>query len=338
MNSHAMPQLASAPSTAWQREYQAAIRDPLELCRRLGLPAPLHEPARAAAVDFPVFVPESYLVRMRHGDAKDPLLRQVLPLADEVEHHDGFTADPVGDRVAKHQPGLLQKYRGRVLLMTTGLCAVHCRYCFRRHYPYDEDPQSLESWRPVFEQIADDSSIREVIFSGGDPLTLNDRKLAWLVQQCNQIPHLTRLRIHSRLPIVIPARVDSEMLTWMSDTRLQVYFVLHANHAQELDDDVWQSVTCLQQTGAILLNQAVLLRGVNDSVQALQELCETLVDHGVLPYYLHQLDRVAGAAHFEVPVERGKQLITELRQSLPGYAVPRYVQEQAGEASKTVLL
>lgn len=331
-------EVTTEPLHDWQREFRDAIRDPVELCRRLQLPESLHDPAIAAAKSFPVFVTSSYIDRMRLGDLNDPLLRQVLPLIDELESPNGFSTDPVDDLSFKQQPGLLQKYRGRVLLITTGLCAIHCRYCFRRHFPYDEEPRSLERWKPALDEIRADDSIHEVILSGGDPLSLNDRKLAWLVEQLDEIPHLQRLRIHTRLPIVLPSRVTDDLVDWMSTTRLTTYFVLHANHANELDDAVWQSVKRLRSTGAVLLNQAVLLRGVNDSVQALHHLCESLSDHGVLPYYLHQLDRVQGAAHFEVPVERGMELISALRGQLPGYAVPRYVQENSGEPNKTVLL
>lgn len=275
---------------------------------------------------------------MAPGDLRDPLLRQVLPLACELESPPGYSADPVADLSFKQQPGLLQKYDGRVLLITTGLCAIHCRYCFRRHYPYEEEPRTLAHWQPALDQIRDDDSIHEVILSGGDPLTLNDRKLAWLVARLDDIPHLSRLRIHTRLPIVIPTRVNNDLLDWMTATRLAVYFVLHANHQQELDSAVWRSVERLQSTRAVMLNQAVLMRGVNDSVQALLELCESLSDRGVMPYYLHQLDRVAGASHFEVPIEEGKRLVAALREKISGYAVPRYVQEVSGRSSKTVLL
>lgn len=333
----------SVPSTEfsglhWKQQFQQAIRDPIELCERLELPETYHAPAISASSDFPVFAPQSYVRRMKLADPTDPLLRQVLPLQDELEPVDGFTADPVGDAPSKSQPGLIQKYENRVLLITTGLCAIHCRYCFRRHYPYSEEPKSMAQWEPAFEQIASDRSIHEVILSGGDPLSLSDSKLAEMVGRLDEISHLTRLRVHTRLPIVIPARVTPELLQWLTGTHLQPFFVLHANHVNELSEEVLLQVRQLREAGVTLLNQAVLLRGVNDSLDALVSLCERLSDHGVLPYYLNQLDRVQGAAHFEVPVARGKQLVSELRAKLPGYAVPRYVQEIAGESNKTVLL
>jgi len=331
-------EILTKPLVDWQRQFQQAVRDPIQLCQQLELPESLHAAAVSASEGFPVFAPASYIDRMQRGRLDDPLLRQVLPIAEELETPTGFSVDPLDESSAKQQPGLLQKYRGRVLLITTGLCAIHCRYCFRRHFPYDEAPRSLEQWQPALNEIAADSSIKEVILSGGDPLSLTDRKLAWLVEQLDQIPHLRRLRVHTRLPIVIPSRVTSDLCDWLSGTRLATYFVLHANHANELNDEVWQSIEKLRACGANLLNQAVLLRGVNDSEEALVRLCESLSDHGVLPYYLHQLDRVQGAAHFEVPIERGKQLIAALRERLPGYAVPRYVQEIGGEPNKTLLL
>jgi EF-P beta-lysylation protein EpmB len=224
-----------------------------------------------------------------------------------------------------------------VLLVTTGACAIHCRYCFRRHYAYDELPPAAEAWAPALAAIAADASIDEVILSGGDPLTLSDARLAALAEQLAAIPHVRRLRIHSRLPIVLPERVDDELLAWLSGTRLTPVMVVHANHAAELDDEVAAACARLSAAGAMLLNQTVLLRGVNDDAQALAALSRRLIELRVTPYYLHQLDRVAGAAHFEVPVERGLALVEQLRAELPGYLVPRYVHEVAGEASKRPL-
>ncbi len=325
-------------SLSWKEQFQRAIRDPIELCERLGLPVSYQAGAVRAASDFPVFAPQNYVQRMRHADPTDPLLRQVLPIEDELQEVAGFTIDPVGDTTSKQQPGLIQKYENRVLLITTGICAVHCRYCFRRHYPYSEEPKSLAQWAPALEQIRDDPSIHEVILSGGDPLSLADTKLAELVVELDQIPHLARLRIHTRLPIVIPARVTNELIEWLTETHMQPYMVLHANHANELSDEVLAQISHLRKAGITLLNQSVLLRGVNDSLEALVQLSERLSDHGVLPYYISQLDRVQGAAHFEVPETRGLELIAQLRAKLPGYAVPRYVREIAGEANKSVLL
>ena len=315
-----------------------AVRDPHELCGVLELPPEFAIRAAEAARQFPLFAPRGYIARMRPGDVSDPLLRQVLPVADEMADVAAFVPDPVGDREATRQPGLLQKYHGRVLLVTTGTCAVHCRYCFRRHFPYDESPRALADWRPALEEIAQDESIREVILSGGDPLTLVDSVLYDLVDELSAIRHLQRLRIHTRLPIVIPERVTDELVAMLRDSRFASIVVVHANHANELDSHVAGALARFSAAGIVLLNQAVLLAGVNDTVDAQLALCEQLVNLRVMPYYLHQLDRVAGAAHFEVPVPRGLKIVEQLRAFLPGYAVPRYVQEVAGAFSKTELI
>ena len=320
-----------------------AVRDPSELRRHLHLPPEL--PAAAAGVDgvgeaadgFPLFVPRGYLARMRPGDPADPLLRQVLPTVDERAEVAGFVIDPVADAAATRQPGLLQKYEGRALLIATGTCAIHCRYCFRRHFPYEVAPRSLADWRPALSEIASDESLHEIILSGGDPLTIVDETLAALVQQLDAISHLRRLRIHTRLPIVIPERVTAGLTGLLRGSRLTPIVVVHANHANELDAHVATALAKMVDAGIVLLNQAVLLAGVNDTTDAQQALCERLVDLRVMPYYLHQLDRVAGAAHFDVPVETGRRIIAELRGRLPGYAVPRYVREIPGASSKTVL-
>lgn len=330
----------AAAGSAWRTALKQAVRDPAELCRLLELPATLLPAARRAAQQFGLFVPRAFLARMRKADLADPLLRQVLPLDDELRAAPGFTADPVGDAPAERAPGLLQKYSSRALLITTGACAVHCRYCFRRHYPYSAAPHSLAEWLPALDAIAADPTIDEVILSGGDPLTVVDDVLEPLVRRLEAIPHLRTLRIHTRLPIFIPERVCDSLLAWFSaaGSRLTPICVVHANHAAELDDDVAAACDRLRRAGVVLLNQAVLLRGVNDSVAALDELSRRLVALGVMPYYLHQLDRVAGAAHFEVPEAAGLRLVAALRERLPGYAVPRYVREQSGAPYKVPLI
>lgn len=314
-----------------------AVRDAGELCRLLDLPDSLVDEMSQAGRQFPLFVPRGFLARMGLGDPHDPLLRQVLPLGEELLESPGFTVDPVDDGAAAKVPGLLHKYAGRVLLITTGACAVHCRYCFRRHYPYSDAPRTFADWQPAFEQIDDDPTIHEVILSGGDPLTIIDETLADLIEQLECIAHLRRVRIHTRLPIVIPERVTDALIAMLRESRLTPIVVVHANHANELDEHVAASLRKMSDAGIVLLNQAVLLAGVNDSVDAQAALCERLIDLRVMPYYLHQLDRVAGGAHFEVPVEDGRRIINELRPRLPGYAIPRYVQEVAGATSKMVL-
>jgi L-lysine 2,3-aminomutase len=314
-----------------------AVRDADELCRLLDLPKDFASAARESAGQFPLFVPRGFVARMRPGDPNDPLLRQVLPISDETREVAGFVADPVDDASATRQPGLLQKYDGRVLLITTGACAVHCRYCFRRSFPYETAPRSIDDWRPAIDEIAADDSIREVILSGGDPLTLVDTSLAELVDELADIVHVRRLRVHTRLPIVIPERVTDSLINALSGAGQATIVVVHANHANELDEHVAAALAKLADAGFVLLNQAVLLAGVNDSVDSQAALSERLVDLRVLPYYLHQLDHVAGAAHFEVPVEMGREIVEGLRARLPGYAVPRFVVETPGEVSKTIL-
>jgi len=334
-------QLVRAPATreipSWQAALKHAVRDPAQLCQLLGLPTEYEAAAQRASKQFPLFAPREYIARMKPGDPHDPLLRQVLPLAEELIETPGYSADPVGDVSSRRAPGLLQKYRGRALLLTTGACAVHCRYCFRRHYPYDEGPRSWDTWAPALAEIASDTTLSEVLLSGGDPLTLVDSWLAELAERLAAIGHVRRLRIHTRLPIVIPQRVCDSLLAWLRGTRLTPLVVVHANHPAELDAAVAGALARLVDAGVTVLNQSVLLRGINDTTDVLAELCERLVDLRVMPYYLHQLDRVAGAAHFEVPVAEGRRLVRELRERLPGYAVPRYVSETAGEAFKVPL-
>ncbi len=313
-----------------------AIRNSEELCRRLDLPVSLGN--SLAAEGFPVFVPLEFLSRMRVGDAADPLLRQVLAVGSETNLSADFVADPLDEQKASMLPGLLHKYHGRALLVTTGACAVHCRYCFRRHFPYHDVPKSADAWGPAVAHIQADTSLEEVLLSGGDPLTLVDPLLAQLVQSLDAIAHVRRLRFHTRLPIVIPQRVNAALVDMLTGLRATPWVVVHCNHAAELDAATLAALGRLVDAGIPVLNQAVLLRGVNDSVAALEQLSLRLVDHRVQPYYLHQLDRVQGAAHFEVSDTEGRRLIDELRQRLPGYAMPQYVREVPGERSKMPVL
>jgi EF-P beta-lysylation protein EpmB len=324
--------------SAWQVALREAIRDPWQLAELLDLPADWCRQHFDETPEFRLLVPRSFLARMALGDPRDPLLQQVLATQAEQSSPEGFASDPVGDGPATLLPGLLQKYAGRVLLVATGVCAVHCRYCFRRHFPYAEASLSPAAVDAVIEHLAADDSIHEVILSGGDPLSLADGRLAELCGRLAEIPHLRRLRWHTRWPIVIPERVTSELVAVLADWPGACVVVLHANHANELAGDVPAAVARLKQSGATLLNQAVLLGGVNDSVPAQRKLSERLVDCGVVPYYLHQLDRVAGAAHFAVPQRVGEEIVAELRRQLPGYMVPRFVCEQAGAPHKTVIL
>lgn len=322
---------------AWQRALQEVVTDPAELLSLLGLGPEWLAPARAAARRFPLKVPRGFVARMRRGDPRDPLLRQVLPLGAELDEVPGFVTDPVGDLAARAGPGLLHKYAGRALLVTTGACAVHCRYCFRSHFPYEAENASRAAFGPALDAIRADPTVGEVILSGGDPLTLGDRRLATLFERLREIPHVRRVRLHTRLPIVLPERIDAAFLAAWSAVPLQKVIVVHANHAREIDDTVRTAVAGLRSTDTTVLNQAVLLRGVNDHVDDLVALSEVLFEAGVLPYYLHVLDRVAGAAHFDLPLERAQRLAAELAARLPGYLVPRLVREEPGAAAKTVL-
>jgi EF-P beta-lysylation protein EpmB len=280
-------------------------------------------------------VPRGYAARMRKGDPNDPLLLQVLPQAREGDDVPGFGDDAVGDLARLKDGGVIHKYHGRALVIATGACAVHCRYCFRRHFPYSDALASREHWRGALRALAEDRSITEVILSGGDPLSLSDEKLARFAEGLEFLPHVQRLRIHTRQPVVLPERVDEALLAWLGRGRLRKVIVIHANHANELDDAVQQALARLAATGATLLNQSVLLRGVNDSADALLRLSERLFECGVLPYYLHMLDRVRGAAHFDVPEAEARALMRALAARLPGYLVPRLVREEAGAPSKT---
>lgn len=322
---------------SWQAQLAGAIRDPGELCRRLGLDTEWLAGAERGHGLFEVRVPQAYLARIRKGDPCDPLLRQVLPLGEEAEPVRGFVADPLAEAEQTPQKGLIHKYAGRVLLIASPACAVNCRYCFRRHFPYAENAPSRTRWDETLEHIGRDSTISEVILSGGDPLAASDRQLAWLVGRLEAIPHLKRLRIHTRLPVVIPDRIDAALLDWLSATRLQKVVVLHINHANEIDAAVIEACRRLKESGATLLNQSVLLRGVNDAVDTLAALSERLFEAGILPYYLHVLDPVAGAAHFDVPDDEARELVAGLRKVLPGFLMPRLVREIPGEASKTPL-
>ncbi len=325
-------------SPTWQQALANAIHSPQVLWQLLDLPKALLPAAERAAQQFGLKVTHSYCERIQRGNPDDPLLRQVLPLGEELQNVAGYVTDPLAEEQAMIASGLLHKYRSRVLLVTTGACAIHCRYCFRRHFPYGEATPTGQHWAEVLAAIAQDDSIEEVILSGGDPLVLPDHKLESLVQQLADIPHLQRLRIHTRLPVVLPMRVNDALLSWMQRTRLQVVVVLHANHANEFNAEVYNALAALKCLNAPLLNQAVLLRGVNDNLAAQMALSKALFKGGVLPYYLHLLDKVSGAAHFAVPRAEALALYQQMQANLSGYLVPKLAEEQAGEVAKTLLV
>lgn len=320
-----------ATMPTWRSEMRNAFRTQKSLLEYLGI---AHEGGLAESLSFPIFVPESFAKRMVPGDLDDPLLRQVLYDLAEEESFEGDSVDAVGDSAATKSPGILQKYAGRVLLVLTGACAVHCRYCFRRHFDYDAVPHGAAEWSEALTRIDADKSINEVILSGGDPLTLVDSTLQEIIERIERIPHVTTLRIHTRLPIVLPRRVTSELCDILVRFRKSKVVVLHANHPRELNEEVSQALNLLRGAEVTLLNQTVLLNRVNDNLETLVELSRMLWRAGVLPYYLHQLDRVKGVRHFEVDEATGRELVRQMEQQLPGYLVPRYVREVAGDFSK----
>ncbi|WP_227657418.1 EF-P beta-lysylation protein EpmB [Candidatus Magnetaquicoccus inordinatus] len=286
---------------------------------------------------YPLRVPSHWRQRIDWQNSQDPLLRQIQPTPEEWQPVAGFSEDPLAEEQAQPLPGLLHKYAGRALLLLSHSCPIHCRYCFRRHSNESKPTTSAHNWQAAVEWIKQEKTIREIIYSGGDPLMLPDRQLQQLTRQLAEIPHLQRLRVHSRMPVVTPKRIGHDLLQWLTGSRLTPVLVIHCNHPQELDSLVLQALHKLQQAGVLLLNQSVLLKGINDSVEVLAALCETLIHQRILPYYLHQLDPVAGAAHFRVDNAKAAHLWLQLQSRLPGYALPRLVWEQPGYPSKRLL-
>lgn len=322
----------------WQQQLADAFNNLEDLCRYLDLTPgdlPISVPATAK---FPLRVPLSFAACIEKGNPHDPLLRQVLPVNEELFAYPGFSNDPVGDLASTAQVGVLHKYHGRVLLINTGSCAINCRYCFRRNFPYADLQLSKQKQAAAIQFIQDDASIAEVILSGGDPLLLSDERLSQLIEQLNKIEHLQRIRIHTRLPIVLPARITEQLLHTLQLSAKQMVIVTHCNHANELSERAVAACTLLNNSGVTLFNQAVLLKGVNDNAQILCELSEQLFRHGIIPYYLHLLDKATGTGHFEVPENQALQLIQQVQAALPGYLVPKLVKEQAGGASKQYVL
>ncbi len=322
---------------SWQIQMQNAFTDLQTLCDYLELPINDLNLSQNAAKQFPLRVSLAFAERIEKGNLHDPLLRQILPIHDELQDYDGFSNDPVGDLNALKQIGLLHKYHGRVLLINTGACAIHCRYCFRRNFPYADLQLNKQQENAVIQTIQNDSSIQEVILSGGDPLILNDDRLARLFDEFEKIPTLKRIRIHTRLPIVLPDRITDDLLVIFKNCSKKVIVVVHCNHANEIDDDVAKVCQSLGLANVTLLNQSVLLQGVNDNTAALCNLSEKLFEVGVLPYYLHFLDKANGTGHFQVSKKKALALLNEVQNRLSGYLVPKLVVEKAGELSKQYL-
>ena len=335
-----MTQLITVNNTVetanWQKELANALKNPLELLQKLDI-SPENVPLSAKArKSFPMLVPIPFVMKMKKGDIDDPLLKQVLPIQDEELISDGYNLDPLQEHDSAI-PGLLHKYKSRVLLILKSGCAVNCRYCFRRHFPYQDNNINKQQLQQVVGYIEQHSEINEVILSGGDPLMSNDRFLAHVVDTLEGLPQLTRLRIHSRLPVVIPNRITQQLCDLLKNSRFNVVFVFHINHANEIDLAFSHAVAKLKSVGVQLLNQSVLLKGVNDNSPALIALSEQLFSAGILPYYLFLLDKVQGAQHFDLPERNAQQLIKEMNYHLPGYLVPKLSREIAGEKSKTVI-
>jgi len=322
----------------WQEILSNAITDPEELFSELDLNPQLLNGTVKAIDSFSLRVPRGFVARMEKGNPNDPLLLQVLPTAQELNQYPGYSQDPLGEKQVNPVPGLLHKYHGRVLLTVTSGCAINCRYCFRRHFPYEENIPGNEGWKKALNYIANDNSIEEVIFSGGDPLILKVNLLANLAKQLEAIPHIKRLRIHTRLPIVIPERIDNEFIDWIQSTPLKSIVVVHCNHPNEIDDAVTGAMKKLQAINITLLNQSVLLKNVNDHADTLIQLSHKLFGAGVMPYYLHLLDRVHGSAHFEVSELKAKQLMQQMMHRLPGYLIPKLVREVPGAWSKVLII
>ncbi|MEY8712721.1 EF-P beta-lysylation protein EpmB [Mangrovibacter phragmitis] len=321
----------------WLSQLADVITDPDELLNILNVDANETLLAgRDARRLFALRVPRAFAARMEPGNPNDPLLIQVLTSQQEFTNVAGFSEDPL-DEQHSVVPGLLHKYRNRALLLVKGGCAVNCRYCFRRHFPYAENQGNKRNWQSALDYIEAHPELDEIIFSGGDPLMAKDHELNWLITALEAIPHIKRLRIHSRLPVVIPARVTPALCECIMASRLQVLLVNHINHAQEIDDTVRAAMARLRAAGVTLLNQSVLLKNVNDNAQTLAQLSNALFDAGILPYYLHILDKVQGAAHFLVSDDEARAIMRELLTMVSGYLVPKLAREIGGEPSKTPL-
>ena len=324
--------------TDWKVELSQCVSSIDELLDQLGLNAEDLTASEQAAKDFPIKVPQPFVQLMEYGNPNDPLLKQVLPVKPEFDTDSNYSTDPVDESNYNPVAGIVHKYHNRVLMIISPNCAVNCRYCFRRHFPYDENRQSKQQWLKALDYLKAKPEINEVIYSGGDPLAANDHFLAWLTQQIESIEHIRRLRIHTRLPVVIPSRIDGHLLNWLGNTRLKPTMVMHINHTNEIDTALCEAVERLKTAGVNVLNQSVLLRAINDNSEQLVALSEKLFDSGIMPYYLHLLDPVQGAGHFDVPKQRAVQIFHQIQAQLPGFLVPRLAQEIAGKPSKSLVI
>ncbi|WP_086930382.1 EF-P beta-lysylation protein EpmB [Agarilytica rhodophyticola] len=323
---------------SWQEELSDLITQPEELFSLLNLPAELLPAAQKAHTLFPLRSTRAYVSRIQQNNPDDPLLKQILPLGEELIETPDFVDDPLEEEDFTPVPGLIHKYHGRVLLIAANQCAINCRYCFRRHFDYQQHALSRQQWQQALDYISNNKDVEEVILSGGDPLAVSDRQLSWLVAALAEIPHVERLRIHSRIPIVAPSRITEELLATLKDSGLLVSLVIHCNHPQEIDEEVAAALTALKNSGIILLNQSVVLKGVNDTSETLITLSKKLFQSGVLPYYLHLLDKVKGSSHFTVNEVDVLSLNRTLLANLPGYLVPKFVKEVPNAPSKVPII
>lgn len=323
-------------SLSWQKILAKGFNSVSDLLSFLEIPA--EQGSLIAEKLFPSRIPHAFAMRMQKGNINDPLLKQVLASVSELNDVSGYDTDPLDEINANPLKGLIHKYKGRVLLTLTGSCAINCRYCFRRHFPYQDNNPGRNGWLPIYDYIQQDSSITEVILSGGDPLLASDAVLSELINHLERIPHIHTLRIHTRIPVVFPARMEQDLLTILANTRLHKVIVLHCNHPNELDDSVREVCTNLRAIGCHLLNQSVLLAGVNDDAATLAALSQALFNYGVMPYYLHVLDKVKGAAHFDLPLAKAQAIYTDLQRLVPGYLLPKLAKEEPGKQSKTLLM
>ncbi|MEW6483362.1 MAG: EF-P beta-lysylation protein EpmB [Pseudomonadota bacterium] len=321
----------------WLQQLTEVVTEPDELLKLLDLE---HLPALQAGTGarrlFALRVPRAFIRKMEKGNPQDPLLLQVITQQEEFISTPGYSIDPLEEQ-QNAVPGLLHKYRNRALLLVKGGCAVNCRYCFRRHFPYQDNQGNKRNWQAALDYIRHHPELDEIIFSGGDPLMAKDHELDWLISELEAIPHILRLRIHSRLPVVIPDRITPGLCQRLSQTRLQVIMVTHINHANEIDPALTEAMARLKRAGVLLLNQGVLLKGINDSAATLAALSNALFNAGILPYYLHVLDKVQGAAHFYVSDEEARKIMRELLAMISGYLVPKLAREIGGAPSKTPL-
>lgn len=329
--------IQNAIENHWSTELAQAIKTPAELLPLLGLKAEDLPNAALAMQSFRMLVPRPFVQRMTYGNPHDPLLKQVLADDIEMQSTAGYSKDPLNESAHTPQKAIVHKYERRVLVITTGVCAVNCRYCFRRHFPYGDNQLAQKEWDSVIAYLEQHPEVNEVILSGGDPLMLKDSQLAKQIDRLNALPQLKRLRIHSRLPVVIPSRINAELLAWIQLCRLDVVLVLHSNHGNEIDQTLAEKVSLLKQAGVTVLNQGVLLKGVNDTVEAQVELSERLFAAGILPYYMFTFDPIEGGAHFDLSVEHAQTLMGQVAQKLPGYLMPKLAKEIPGQPAKTVL-